>query len=309
MARKTAGIKIVAVGAALLLWMFIKGGEEAEWVFEAPLSVEGVKEDLVLVGELPEFAIFEARGTMKTLASLKFHERRNNIHAVVDAAFLDEGEHREELSEDNIIFPPTSEIIQVHVIGPKAVQFLLDRAMTTELKVVPQVAGDPREGLYYRGASVEPEVVSIRGARSLLRGAKVVFTEEIDLSSAAGIIGQTAALDFSDLGRAESEPEEVTVTIKMEGTSSRVFEGVEGRVVYDEDNLIATARPSVFTVKVSGAESKVEELTGEDIGIVIDASGLDSGVHNVSPQISLPEGISLVSIEPAAPEVTLKQVE
>jgi len=309
MPKRTAGIKIVSIGAALLLWMFIKGGEEAEWVFQAPLSVEGIQDGLVLVGEIPDAVIFEARGSMKTLASLKFQERRSNIQAAVNVAFLGRGEHREDITEDNVALPPASEIIQLHIIAPKAVQFELDTAMTTELKVVPRVSGDPPEGYYYIGTTVEPEVVSIRGARSLLRGAKVVFTEEIDLSAGAGTFEQSIGLDLAELGRAVSEPEEVVAKIEVDGTLSTTFENVQGRLLYDEENLTATASPPTFAITVSGAESRMEGLTDADIGVVVDAAGLGAGTHQVTPQISLPDGISLVSLQPAIPEVTLEQTE
>jgi YbbR domain-containing protein len=309
MARRTAGIKIVSIGAALLLWMFIKASEEAQWIFEAPLSVEGVKEDLVLVGSLPQDVVFEARATMKTLASLKFQERRGNLEAVIDASFLDEGEQREDLSEDSIVLPPASEIVQVHVIAPKSIQFELDRAMTTELKVVPQVEGQPRQGYYYVGASVEPEVVSITGARSLMRGAKVVFTEEIDLTGAGGSFQEEAELNLSELGRATSEPEKVMVSIEMEGTQTKVFEDVTGSVAYDAAGFLSDPNSAAFAVEVSGPESAIEGLTKEEIGIVIDASELGPGVHVVTPRISLPEGLSLVSIEPSSVEVILEPIE
>jgi YbbR domain-containing protein len=68
-----------------------------------------------------------------------------------------------------------------------------------------------------------------------------------------------------------------------------------------------TADVGVETVEVTlnGPLPLINSLTADDLKLTLDVSGLGVGIHEVTPQISLPDGVIVSSLRPETVSVTL----
>ena len=70
--------------------------------------------------------------------------------------------------------------------------------------------------------------------------------------------------------------------------------------------LNASINARVADVEVSGPEHAVEEVDPDDITVVVDSRGLPRGVHQLVPDVSVPEGLTLVTVSPQRFTATLE---
>ncbi|UCC75690.1 MAG: hypothetical protein JSW37_09235 [Anaerolineales bacterium] len=72
--------------------------------------------------------------------------------------------------------------------------------------------------------------------------------------------------------------------------------------------FVATASPTAVDVILSGPLPALQELQPGDVQVILDLAGLRIGVHTVTPQVVLPEGLGLEvkSIVPDIVEVTIQ---
>jgi hypothetical protein len=64
------------------------------------------------------------------------------------------------------------------------------------------------------------------------------------------------------------------------------------------EGLTATFQTSSIAVKLSGDAPVLRALTPGAVRAVVSASGLEEGVHIAEPQMSVPQGVTIVSLDP-----------
>jgi hypothetical protein len=64
--------------------------------------------------------------------------------------------------------------------------------------------------------------------------------------------------------------------------------------------------PKTARLELSGPEHIVTRVTEEKVDVVVDARGLPRGVHQLVPELTLPEGVDVRSVLPMRFTVTLQ---
>ncbi len=163
------------------------------------------------------------------------------------------------------------------------------------------------EGYRYTGYTVEPDTVRLSGLRSALGQTSLEISNQ--MASVAGasedVVLHIALADLlpSGVTLVEGEPEEVTVTLRVEPleelqmavpVSALTVEGLEEGLEY---SFASTS----FTLRVRGLAEDLDHLKEESLSGTIDLSGLSAGFHAVPVEIQLPdaEAFELVA-EPMA---------
>jgi YbbR domain-containing protein len=191
-----------------------------------------------------------------------------------------------------VIFEPAS--AQVNVA-------LQQREITVPVAVQPQIRGSVGEGYQLNGVSVEPLVVSVTGPQDAVQAVTPISTEPIDISGITSDITRTVRLQPP--ANVSLARDRVSVSFNVEPSQGeRVF-----AVAPEVDNVSNNLRPMLQTtavnVTIRGEEPALRRLAPGAVRVRANASGLPEGVHVVNAEVSLPEGVTLISFDP--PQVIL----
>lgn len=179
---------------------------------------------------------------------------------------------------------------------------------TVGIKVV--TTGAPSDGFWISKIETDPATVVITAAESQI--SKISFVEtaqidisniskntaaEIDLKPAAGvnIVDQVSKVKVNIFVSQNQATKEINTGFKWQGLAQNL--------------KVSSVEPMTVKVILTGPQEKLENLSADDIALVVDLAGLNNpGTYSVDisrSSIAGPTGISVSSIVPSAVNVRL----
>ncbi|MFO7769002.1 MAG: CdaR family protein [bacterium] len=298
---KNLGLKAGSLIVAFLLWFHIATeGAGYERVLEIPLQVSGVPEGMVVSREVPGSVLVRFRGQGKRLLTLPWREARLVVDAsgirVMDSRVLDVG---------SILYDESPELQAVEVVRPQMVTIELDRLAEREVPVDirVRVRPDPGHTLVGRMRAV-PGSVRVSGPATEVRALSSIPTDSLSLSRVREPVEREVPLSIPDIHNVEVDPPRVTVTGDVQQLGERTFQEVPVRVRGPKEGRYL-AQPRTATVTVSGGSRLLEDLTKEQVRLILDVgSEPPDGLTPVEPTVELPPGLTLLRLDPPRFRVT-----
>lgn len=178
-----------------------------------------------------------------------------------------------------------------------------DRRSKT-LPVTPNVVGTPAAGFEVASIEVNPPVVSVEGDANDLAGLDRADTLPISVSGASSQVTQAVGFALPDgVQVLDVGTVEVTVTLRPI-TGTRTFEaglilvGAAPDLVYE----LSTNR---VLVTIGGSIADLDRLSGVDLVLMADVTGLGVGTHTIAVSANLSTGLTLVGASPNPIQVTV----
>jgi YbbR domain-containing protein len=183
------------------------------------------------------------------------------------------------------------------------VQVFTDRR-SKALPVTPNVVGTPAAGFEVASVQVDPPVVSVQGDANDLAPLDRADTQPISISGASSEVSQEVGFNLP-AGVQALGVSTVQVTVKLRPiTATRTFEA--GLVVVGANpNLEYTLSTDRVLVTIGGSIAELDRLSGTNIVLNLDVSGLDPGTHDVTATANLTTGLTLISASPNPIKVTV----
>jgi YbbR domain-containing protein len=160
----------------------------------------------------------------------------------------------------------------------------------------PALTGTPSGGSEVSAVSVDPAVVTVFGPPSALEQLDEVATAPISIAGASQTVtadGELVLPDGTRLANGAPTPV-VTITIRPAIATRTYLVGVECRNA--PKGTACLPEQSQLSLTLRGRERLLAGLDPADLTPVLDASGLSPGEHDLTPRVSLPKGVSRVSI-------------
>lgn len=173
------------------------------------------------------------------------------------------------------------------------------------LPILPQTQGQVAPGFWVRSVVAVPANVTVVGPRDVLEGVGYLKTEAIDISVARGNLSRAVGLVLPPAVRLV-DPSVTRVDIQIEP-----IEGTAVLYIAPEFRGLAPlleARASVPTLEVwvSGAGPTLQQLSPNQLAVLVDVGGLGVGTYRLMPTVRVPTGIQFVRLVPEQLEVTIK---
>jgi len=174
-------LKLVALAAAVLMWMAVARDPKAEVAVTVPIEFQHVPDNIEISSEkIPEVQV-RVRGPGRMLRDLA----QSEVQAVIDLAGAQPGERTYDLRGPQIRVPRDVEVIQV---VPAQLHLSLDRRGTKDVPIRARVLGQYAAGPGVR-VSVEPATALIIGPEKRVQSVDLAFTDAVDV---AGLMGSAA---------------------------------------------------------------------------------------------------------------------
>lgn len=195
--------------------------------------------------------------------------------------------------------------------SPENVHVTVPIELSLNYRTVPvkfNVKGEPANGYRIESINVNPDIVTILGQPEVLSQTTFLDTEPVDVT------GQTATIDTHTrliLGEGISLYNMPTNSVDVQV----VIKQVQTTQILPVIVTVANARPGLDVVlatyrldlTLAGPLSALQAMQPTDARAVLDLTGLGPGQYEITPTVTLPEGIEAISINPARLPVTILQ--
>jgi YbbR domain-containing protein len=291
-------LKFLSISIATLLWLIVAGDRIVERALRVPIEFQNLPQGLEIVGDPPETVDVRLRASSGILSRLA----AGDMAAVIDLRSARPGRRLFHLTSTTVKVPYGVEVVQV---SPATLPIGFENSAVRLVHVRPSVEGRPAPGYEIVGSSSNPAMVEVVGPESSLRGLDEAMTEPISIQGATRNVHEVVTIGVADPGVRLRTPQTAEVTIQIvAGSARRTLTNVPIEIRSLQDGLQGRLTPSRVTLVLRGTEEGVNSADSEQLGIHVDATGLDVGDHEVEVRSGVVAGPTVESVTP--PTVRLR---
>ena len=194
-------------------------------------------------------------------------------------------------------------------LNPSTMRVQIDVTTVETSRTVPirpLLTGAPAAGFEVGTVTADPSVVTLRGAPEVLAAIGEVLTQPISLSFSNATLHATGTLVVPD-GARLADPADAEPTIVIEIRETIATRTLLLGLVCSGTPPGSACLPKIgqVAVIVRGTASVLAALDPASLTPVLDVTGLGPGDHLVQPTLTLPSGVTRVSISPISVTVTI----
>jgi len=286
--------KILALVVSVLLWLYVTEQQTFQETMGVPLRLENIPEDLTLLGDAP--------GTDQIVLQGQGHfirHRARGLHLTLDMSGAEKGRYIRRLTPADVSVPLEEAVEVLEIVAPQLLTAELDHLAIKSVPVVPATEHSPASGYARVGSPVvNPEVVAIRGAESIVAGVSSLRTEPISLRGATRMVVARARVDLGGLERVHCEPGQVAVALPVEKIETLTLANIDVVAETDTTRWKTRWQPEEVEIVLEGPVSFLVGVRDVPPVMHIPASSLEAGRYFFDLTVDAETGIRLVSREP-----------
>jgi YbbR domain-containing protein len=272
----------------LTLWFAVSGEERTETSLNMTLEFVNLPGKMVRTGEVPaelQVRVIGPRSVVNKLA-------QSRLTYSIDLSHFKSGTHTYYPSPSSFSFPRG---VAVTRIQPNPIVFNLSPSVTASLPVKPLLVGRLPEGFELVSTHTRPERVTVSGPKDELEHLKFVPTHPIDLRNLSESTIIATYLDFKNLHLALKD--QVAILTELDIRAQTITRVLSGVAVTPEPGP-ARLKPSQVTVTFTGPWTQAKDLKPADIKATVNVKDLGRKRRRLEVSVTLPEGLSLVRVQP-----------
>jgi YbbR domain-containing protein len=288
--RRHKALKILSLLLALALWFAVSGEERTETTLILALELTNTPPNMVITSEVPPNLQVRVIGPRSIISKLS----QTRLTQTLDLTGYKSGRHLYYFGPNSFSFPRGVQVIR---ISPNPINLTLVTSMTRSLPIRPVLEGQPPQGYEVLGAETRPQKVVVKGPFTELEDLRFINTLPIDVSHLTERTVISTDLDFKNLHLSLKEPVPILAEIDIAARPlARTISGIAVVAVPGPASL----KPAQVTVSLKGPWRQVKDLKADDLKATVDTQNLAPGRHRLNVSVSLPDGLSLVKVQPAA---------
>ena len=276
-----------------------------------PLAEAQVPVALTVVGE-PALG-YAAKPAQNTPPQVKVRGAASLVHQVAQASGqISIKDARSEISQTVAVQPTDANGQPVPYVSLTPSNTLAAIGMQQlggfrDLAVKIDLQGTVAPGFLIANVSVKPQIVTVFGSPTTLEALPgFIETEPVTVTAATANFDNRVRLNLpsgvSLLGdptvqvNVKIDPIESSVTVQRPATIQGLLPGVT-----------VTLSPESIDVILSGPVTRLDALHADEVQVLINLFNLSLGTHQVTPDVIVPNGITVASILPATIQVTISE--
>ena len=160
-------------------------------------------------------------------------------------------------------------------------------------------------GYLIANVSVDPQIVTVFGSPTTLDALPgFIATEPVSVTNATQDVEERLHLNLPSGVSILGDPfVQVSVKIRAIESSLKLQRPPQTQGLLPD--LMARLSPEVVEIIVSGPLPRLDALRAEDVVVVLNLLNLEMGTHQIVPEVSVPDGLMVVSVNPATVQVII----
>lgn len=176
-----------------------------------------------------------------------------------------------------------------------------------DLAVKIDLLGNVAPGYSIANVSVNPQIVTVFGSPATLDALPgFIATEPVSVTDATVDLQERVRLNLPSGISIMGDPF-VQVSVRVRAIESSIKVQRPPVTQGLPPGLAARLSPEVVDVIVSGPVPILDALRADDVAVVLNLLGLELGTHQITPDVSVPNGIRVVSVNPATVQVIISE--
>lgn len=286
---RNKGLKLLSLLLAVALWFAVSGEERTEATLHMALEFANLPAQMAIVGEAPSELQVRIIGPQSIVNRLS----ESRLTQTIDLANYKSGPHAFYLGPSNFSFPQGVMVIRIQ---PNPLIIRLSNTISATLPIRPVLAGNLPEGYELKSIETKPAQVEVRGPEEELENLNFLPTHPIELNHLTQSSTMRTDLDFKNLHLSMQTQVPIMAELVIQPrTLTRTLAKVP---VIPEPNP-ARLQPSQVAITVQGSWFPMKELKAAEVQARVDTRNLGPRRARLQVAISLPQGVSLVRVDPA----------
>ena len=293
---QSLGMRLGAVGLAILLWVFVVSENEYSMVIDMPIEARNLSAQKAHKKEVPEYAQVRLKGPGRALfKTLLLKNFISNFKLVIDLDRISEeydfylNEYYERYPQ-KVVIPPSYELEYIEVVYPDSIHISLDEYMVKKLTVKAPLKINPAPGYTLVGnINIYPASIEVAGPREVIQEMKYVSTikdtfllQDFDIDVNLKVDNQTRSL-------VEYSQTTISIHQDIQSVSERIISEIPVKVINVLPNLRLFVNPTTVALTVIGGVDRIAAVNPKDILVTIDfAKQWISGKNYYEPTVSVP---------------------
>ena len=295
--RHNAGLKILSLALALLLWSFVHGTKIVERRHDIPIEYVNLSDSLMFVEPPPrEMRVLLAGPAQDLLLRLHF---MRDVVARIDLSAATARVDRVVPSLSNISEPANERVSVIRILSPSFIAFQLSERDERVLPLRVVLDALPQGYCLVDSPLAIPAQVVCRGPRELLQHVEEIVTLPFELPKKRGrvVLDAELALPHRSI---ECDAQRVQVALALERLKQLTWERQPLTIVPPASaDLWVTADVGFVKLTVAGPEPQMAAPDPAEFGLFLDASQIEPGRHDQLEIVwRFPPWAQLVRIEP-----------
>jgi YbbR domain-containing protein len=291
--------------AMVLSWRPVTASVTIAEVISTSVPVRVVLEGVPAIGyraqppmaDPEQVLVTGARQIIEQLERLEVRVNIEGARSAVEQMARPTARDRDGATITNIVLSPT--IVAVRVPLEQLSNF-------KDLAVRVRPVGQPAEGYAITSISVSPQVVTVFGPREAIQQLPgFIDTLEVSVSGATQDVEQRVGLNVPPNISPIGENMTVLVRVRIEPQQGARTVSRRPIIVGIGDGLTAKVSPLTVDIVLAGPQPTLNRLTLDSVRVEVDVTGLDVGVHQLTPKVTVPEDVSVQSVVPSAVQVEI----
>ncbi len=171
--------------------------------------------------------------------------------------------------------------------------------------VVPAIAGEPAYGYSLLGIRITPQTVPVSGDPKTLSQMQSVATETVNISGATRDFAQMVAV-VPPAGVRSAGRVRVAVQV-VPAIAVTTVRGIRVQPPEVGGGLVVDIQPALVQIEVQGPITIVNRLRASDFSARLDGIASEEGRRRAQVRVQAPAQIEVLSISPAAVEITVRK--
>jgi YbbR domain-containing protein len=188
---RNAGLKLLSLSLAIVLWLIVAGEETVERGLRVPLEFVQFPHGLELQAEPPAVVDVRVRGSSTTLSQVG----PGDIVAFLDLHTARPGRRVFQLSPEQVRVPFDVEVVQV---SPSSLTMVFENSRTKAVPINPTWEGTPAPGYVIGKWTVEPSTVEVVGPETAVQQVTEALTEPVSVNGAREVVTETVTIGLLD---------------------------------------------------------------------------------------------------------------
>ena len=303
-------LKILSIILAAFLWFFVSGKSKTELALSVPVEFTSIPTDMTISTKVPTNIHIRVKGTKTLLRPLTAKPPSLSINLAKAVS----GKNVIRLAQETFNDLPLG--VDVVNLDPDTLTIYLDRFVKVTLPIKIKTKGVTPKGFQIREIKVTPPTATFRASEEYLKEHDMVFSEPIDVSQ----LRQSTNVNVSLL----TPPDElklfdpktrISAAIEIsEAQAQRVIKGI--RIDFQNRNQeigrIGISNYFVDLVVECPLLMQIDNIR-KQARISVDLAPLlksnENGYYTLPVQVSLPEKVKLLSMDPTEVEIVFKKTE
>ena len=292
-------LKILSVLIALGMWIMVVSGHEETKEMTVPVKLINVSNGKVAIADYPNVSI-NIKGAARLMQSLA----NSDVLLDIDVATFPNGQSIRRILPEDFKTPLGLEVVDVK---PAELRITLDNITAKDVRVLPSIIGEVKQGYMVESITLKPNSVSVTGAKSVLSKLENISTMPINLSERSENFVQNVVLKDYE-GVTKIQPSSVEVRVKLrENMVEHEFTNVPVECMNLKSNLMVVNTPSLSYVKARGREDIIDTFL-DTVTFVTDCSNIN-GPANYTASVAYRRNliVDILNLEPQTINIEIKE--